>query len=219
MTITFQGQTTTQFGGGDGGQPFADVLDAPQVLVGVLYDCNAFTPDGDDYPTWTIYYKFLRAVVPYFAPLNADGTIGASVRGSQHGGAGGQFVASGLLMAPPGYVVTAINVRGDSMQASGGTFAKAFQLGFAQWTPAGISTSVTSLSPWQGGDGQLSSNGPSAYGPGDINAVPNAPAVSTSGSTIALGAGPGGCFVGLSGRNGDVIDALGGIWAVPQIGG
>ena len=217
MAIIFDGQTATALGGGSGGQPFQDLPDTPHVLVGILYDCHAFTNDVDEYPGWTIFYKFLNAIVPYYAPLMADGSMGTPVRGTQYGGGSRHnFTASGLLMAPPGYVVTAINVRWDGIQGAG-TCVKAFQLAFALWTAQGVSSGMTTLSPWQGGDGQIGSTGSSDYGPGDVNAVPNAPAISTTGSSAQFGAGPGGCMVGLAGRSGDLIDALGGIWAVPRI--
>lgn len=217
MAIEFVGQTTTQFGGGNGGRTFEDIPGASKVLAGILYDCKAFTPDAGDYPTWTIYYKFIRAIVPYYAPLNADGTIGTPERGAQRGGGRDGFIASGLLLAPPGYVVTGINIRWDSVQGRDWTMVKAFQLAFAQWTARGVSSSNTTLSPWQGGDGQIKSNSSSHYGPGDINAVANAPTNSETGKSVQFAADRGGCFIGLIGRNGDLIDALGGVWAVPRM--
>lgn len=50
MTVRFDDQTITASGGGTGGQPCENVPGAPPALVGILYDCHAYTDDGRRIP-------------------------------------------------------------------------------------------------------------------------------------------------------------------------
>lgn len=205
----------TALGGGTGGQPFEDVPGVPHVLVGMRFDCHPTTDHVDEYPTWTIYYNFLNAIIPMYAELQADGTLSAPVPGTQRGSTG--FTEGCTWMAPIGYVITGINVRWDTEQDSGRTSVKALQFVFAKWTPQGVSATDTAASEWQGGDGQIPAPLEVDIALTPANNLCNAPPITTSGGSIQLSAAPGACMIGLVGRCSDMIDALGGVYALPRI--
>lgn len=223
MTVQFTNQTVTDILGGTGGAPFTDVPGAPKALVGLAFDARAFTNSDDTFPQQVIAYKFLRAVIPYYAELNADGTVGPAEKSpTQIGNAPDGFMPAtpDPVLAPPGYVVVGINLRwGNEQDGPFLTLVQAFELLWAKYGPNGMIDAAGTMSSlgWFGGDGEIHlGGGPSASDPlyRDSDAPPS--------SNTALGqqmlmAGDGGCFVGLTGRSGDEIDALGGVWAVPKI--
>ncbi|PSK59214.1 hypothetical protein C1H76_7998 [Elsinoe australis] len=217
MSVTFTNQTTTNVVGGNGGSKFQDVPGNQQVLIGIQYDCRSFNPDADDYPTWTIIYKFLRAIQPVYAKASSDGSVTGYTVGTQRGGHNGEFVIGGVCVGPPGYVVTGMNVRWDSTD-DGVTLVKAFQLQWMKWNQGGTtSTQTATWSPWHGGDGKIPQQ--ASYDQA-MDPSPNAP---TPTSSTGFNAGmnvpsTGGCFVGLAGSAGDQLDALGAVWAKPTTG-
>lgn len=216
MPIIFDGVNATPMHGGGGGGPFQASRGAPYALVGMRYDCRAFTPDAGDFPGWTIFYKFLRAIIPLYAALEDDGTVSKTIiEGERIGNT--EFVEAASVTAPHGYVVTGINLRSDILEAAGRPeYIKAFQFIYSLWTPQGINSSERMSSLWQGGDGQLP-EGALHYGETLIRNSPNAPTESKSGTSDSFAAGDGGCMIGLVGHSGNVIDALGGLWTIPQV--
>lgn len=218
MSIQFSTQTTTDILGGNGGVSFQDIPGPPQALVGLDFDSKSFTNDVEvRWDNWTIHYKMIRALVPYWAAMNVDGTVGPPVRGTQIGNAPGGFTTAGPpIPAPEGYVVTGIFLRWESLQ-DGPTLIKAFMLIWAKWEGGKVDSTTTTTDGWHGGDGQIPCWEPPSMDP--LSWESNAAGMdgSKTGEHGSVMGPNGSCVVGLVGRSGDEVDALGIVHAVPQI--